>query len=553
MKTTGKKQQKIGRKVGYMVSIMMTVSTIIVVGLCVWMFYSLVMKQLEDKCVTGTNVLSYELSRIPDGEDKTAMLDNLKNHMGMEFTIFEGDTRAYTTITQNGQRAVGTKLSSNVANIVLQQGKSYVGTTNILGVKHLCSYMPVKNANGQVTGLIFSGISASNATSSVMLVIGLAALVALISIVVCILILAACLSRKISVPLKKITQMAHHIEQGNLGLENGKNITVDVISNDEIGELSQAFGSTMSRLRAYIGEITQLLSAIAGGDLTKDAKQEYIGDFASLKTSLESIKTKLNETLFRIAESSNQVATGSDQVAHSAQSLAHGAIEQASTLQELSSTITEISNNAQKTANIAEKAGEFVQQAGAQLNVSIEHVGELNVAMEQISGSSEEISKIIDTIENIAFQTNILALNAAIEAARAGTSGKGFAVVADEVRNLAIKSDEAAKATKQLIDSSLHAVHVGRDAAEKVSASLEQTGQTASGVTSMMSMVVQAVDSQTTAISQVTEGIDQISGVVQTNSASSEECASASEELSTQANVLQKLLGSFRISRNSHK
>lgn len=553
MKKTGKKRQRIGRKVGYMVSIMMTVSTIIVVGLCVWMFYSLVMKELEDKCITGTNVLSYELSRIPDEEDKTAMLDNLKSYMGMEFTIFEGDTRAYTTITQNGQRAVGTKLSGNVANIVLQQGQSYVGTTNILGVKHLCSYEPIKNANGQVTGLIFSGISAANASSSVTLVIGLAALVALIAIIVCILILAAYLSRKVSVPLKKITQIARHIEQGNLGLENKKNISVDIVSNDEIGELSQAFGSTILRLRAYIGEITELLSAIAGGDLSRDTQQEYIGDFASLKISLESIKKILNETLFRIADSSNQVAAGSNQVADSAQSLAHGATEQASAVQELSATITEISNNARKTAEIAEKAGELVQQASTQMNASIEHVRELNVAMSQISGSSEEISKIIDTIENIAFQTNILALNAAVEAARAGTAGKGFAVVADEVRNLAIKSDEAAKATKQLIDSSLHTVRVGRDAAEKVSMSLEQTSQTASGVTSMMSMVVQAVDNQTTAISQVTEGIDQISGVVQTNSASSEECASASEELSTQANVLQKLLGSFRISKDSHQ
>lgn len=552
MNKTGIKQRKIGRKVGYMVSIMMTISTIIVVGMCVWMFYSLVMKQLEDQCVTGTNILSYEMSRISDEEDKTAMLDNLKNYMGMEFTIFEGDTRAYTTITQNGQRAVGTKLSGNVADIVLQQGKSYVGTTDILGVKHLCSYVPIKNASGQVTGLIFSGVSAANAGSSVTLVIGLAALVGLIAIVVCIFILAACLSRHISVPLKKITEIARHIQQGNLGLKSGKNITVDVVSNDEIGELSHAFEATMSRLRAYICEITELLSSIAGGDLTRDTKQEYIGDFASIKTSLENIKTKLNETLFRIEESSNQVATGSGQVAHSAQSLAHGATEQASAVQELSATITEISENARKTANMAEQAGEFVQQAGAQLNVSIEHVRELNVAMEQISGSSEEISKIIDTIENIAFQTNILALNAAVEAARAGTAGKGFAVVADEVRNLAIKSDEAAKATKQLIDSSLHAVHVGMDATKKVSTSLEQTGQAASGVTSMMSMVVQAVDSQTTAISQVTEGIDQISEVVQTNSASSEECASASEELSTQANVLQKLLGSFRISKNSH-
>ena len=176
-----------------------------------------------------------------------------------------------------------------------------------------------------------------------------------------------------------------------------------------------------------------------------------------------------------------------------------------------------------------------------------DYVKQLNVAMQNISGSSEEISKIIATIENIAFQTNILALNAAVEAARAGSAGKGFAVVADEVRNLASKSDEAAKATKDLIENSITAVREGADVVGKVTESLEQTTVLASGVSKLMDQVTEAVESQTTAISQITEGIDQISAVVQTNSATSEECAAASEELSSQANIMHQLMAEFKV------
>ena len=222
-------------------------------------------------------------------------------------------------------------------------------------------------------------------------------------------------------------------------------------------------------------------------------------------------------------------------------------MEQASSVEELAATITDISNSAQTTASAAEEAGKYVNLAGAQLGVSVEHVQELNGAMEKISATSEEISKIISAIENIAFQTNILALNAAVEAARAGTAGKGFAVVADEVRNLASKSDEAAKATKELIESSITAVREGGEAVGKVTASLERTSELAGHVTSQMEIVVSAVENQTSAIKQVTMGVDQISNVVQTNSATAQESAAASEELSAEAASLKLLVEQFRL------
>ena len=548
---SGKKYRRIGQKVGNMVVIMQIVSVIFAVGMCTIMFRSLATGMLKERCTNGTNMLAYVLSQTDGSEDKNELLDELESRMGCQFTIFEGDTRAYTTVVQNGQRVVGTKLSDKLSNIVLQQGQSYVGRATILNEEYLCSYVPTRDADGKVDGLIFAGISSAEANRQILITIILSTIVSIAVIAVCILVMSSLLKKTVSYPLAEITQVADRLAHGDLGLTSGEDIQISVHSNDEVGTLGQIFDETIRRMRSYIGEISSVLDSISNGDLTNTAQQEYVGDFASIRRSLDGIGDRLNSTVGQIRESAEQVSAGSTQVSNSAQALAQGATQQASSVQELSATVNEIADNAKRTAQATREAGQFVDQAGAQLGISVEYVKQLNTAMEKISNSSEEISKIIAAIENIAFQTNILALNAAVEAARAGSAGKGFAVVADEVRNLANRSDEAAKATKDLIESSIAAVTEGSDVVSKVTQSLERTSESAGGVTAKMSIVVDAVENQTSAITQVTEGIDQISSVVQTNSATSEQSAAASEELSSQASLLKNLVSSFHLKRDA--
>ncbi len=543
----GQKTRRIGRKVGNLVAAMLGISITIVVALCVLMFYRLTMSMMQSQCTSGTNMLAYELSSYDGPEDKTALLDELKQQMGYEFTIFHGDERAYTTIQQDGKRAVGTRLSSDVAKIVLEQGQPYVGQAKILGETHLCSYVPTRDANGQVDGLIFAGLSMAEAASQINLTVVLSFLAGVVLIILGIMAVGAYIKRAVSRPLFRLTILARTLEQGDLGLNQHETMTVDIHSDDEIGLLAQSFDGTISRLRNYIGEISSVLESIAGGDLTPQITQEYIGDFASIRTSVNNIIQKLNTTIGQIVASSEHVANGADQMSTASQALNQGAMEQSGAVEGLEETMREVSGRIQQTAQNAQHAREQVGEMGRQLAESNQKMQEMITAMGEINDSSDAIGKIIKTIEDIAFQTNILALNAAVEAVRAGTAGKGFSVVADEVRNLASKSAEASRSTTSLIERSAAAVSQGTQIANITAEQLSGVVERANGIVGTINGIAADTQIQADAAGQIQTQVNQISSVVQTNSAAAEESAATSEELSNQAGVLKQLVRTFRL------
>ncbi len=349
--------------------------------------------------------------------------------------------------------------------------------------------------------------------------------------------------RGIKFPIFEIEKAASRMAQGDLDID------ISYTSKDELGVLSDQVRELIRKLQMIIDDENKFLAQMASGDFTVDStcETEYTGGFKPLLISFRAIAEKLNHTILQISESSAQVASGSDQVSSGAQALSQGATEQASSVEELAATINEISEKVKQNAENARQANHMAGVVGSEMQTSNQKMQEMMQAMNNISNCSDEIGKIIKTIEDIAFQTNILALNAAVEAARAGTAGKGFAVVADEVRNLAGKSAEASKNTSVLIENSLRAVENGTLIADETAQSLLQTVKGVEEVTNIISQISEASNNQAEAISQITMGIDQISSVVQTNSATAQESAAASEELSSQSQLMKDLVGRFRL------
>lgn len=369
-------------------------------------------------------------------------------------------------------------------------------------------------------------------------------LLAIAAIAVLSLLIILMIRRTVIRPVKSIDHVARRIADGQL------NESIDYQSSDEFGALAINFNQTVTRLREYvlyIDEISAVLNEIAHGNLNFHLTQAYTGEFEKVKSSLENIANSLNTTIGKINLAAYEVTGNSEHLSGGAQALSQGATEQASAIEELAATIAEVSEQIQKNAANAQKAKLQSIQVGDEISLSNGKMENMIGAITQISEKSGQIHKIIKTIEDIAFQTNILALNAAVEAARAGAAGKGFAVVADEVRNLASKSSEAAKNTTTLIEETVKAVENGTYIAGDTAKSMEVVVENTKVVTGLVEEIAHASDEQAGYIAQVSEGIMQISNVVQTNSATAQESAAASEELLGQAQMLKNLVGQFKL------
>jgi methyl-accepting chemotaxis protein len=393
-------------------------------------------------------------------------------------------------------------------------------------------------------------VSKSEVLSDLLTLTGMMVSVSAVAILIAVFLIIILVRRIIGNPVRELSGVAARIAEGELDQ------TIHHCSNDELGELADNFGLTVTRLRDYvdyINEVSEKLQDIARGNLAFTLSHEYVGEFAKIKESLEGISWALNDTLGQINMAAGQVAEGSGYVSDGAQTLSQGSMQQNDAVEQLAAHISEVSDGIQKTAQGAKKASQISQDVGRHILESNDKMQHMNEAIQKISSKSAEIHSIIKTIEDIAFQTNILALNAAVEAARAGTAGKGFAVVADEVRNLASKSSEAAKNTTALIAQTVEAVDEGTALAEDTAESMLKVVAQADEVNKLIEGIAEYSAMQAAATDEVIRGIDRISDVVQSNMTTAEKSAAASEELSGQANMLKDLVSKFRLNENAVK
>lgn len=385
--------------------------------------------------------------------------------------------------------------------------------------------------NNENTEKMASTIMTMQVITAICLVLALFCLISLVTYVL----------KNVLAPILYITRQVQPLQEGRLDL------ILDHKTNDELGDLSNTLEKAMELIRGYIWDLNRLMEQLADGNFDVKTAAPFIGDFRSIEESINALTSRLSTAIGSICQAQQKVTGNAEHLSSGAQSLAQGATEQASAVQELYATLDTLSRSAAENVKTAATAQKNAKQTGEQVTISGQQMEQMVAAMKDITEASQQIEKIIATIEDIAFQTNILALNAAVEAARAGAAGKGFAVVADEVRNLASKSDEAAKATKGLIENSVQATGRGSRIVSEVSATLNKTLELVMQSNTAIGEIVKAVESDAESIAQVTEGIGQISAVVQSNSASSEESAAVSAELFTQVQVMEGQTKRFKL------
>ncbi len=424
-----------------------------------------------------------------------SIVDGLKSLYGTDFTVFEGNIRVNTTITKDGQRQIGTTLSNEVAEIVINQGKAYTGEAEILGSQYICSYLSLNNSDGDVIGVLFAGQPLTEAQALMFDALKTALIISIFAVIVILIETTVYLTKVMANPLKKVVKAAEDISEGDL------NVSVKIKSNTEIGLLAKSFTDMAEKLRSLIR---------------------------------------------RVNESAVQITTASEEIASSSTALSQGAVEQAASVEQLSSSVDEIYTMTKSNSDMANNASKLSEKAKNKCVEGNTSMRELLTAMNDISLSSNRISKIIKVIDDIAFQTNILSLNAAVEAAQAGQYSKGFAVVADNVKQLASRSADAASEIAEMIEESNKISKNGSDMASVTAEKLSEVLDIINEMDSLIIKISGSSEEQTKGIAQINIGIGEISNVMQTNSAMSEESTASGIELSRQAKVLKEQVEAFK-------
>ena len=448
--------------------------------------------------------------------------------------VYSKDT---SEIGKNVNDLIGEEMGNKVKKIQ-EAGKEFEMTIN----GRYCAFVPMQM--GQNVWWIETSLAESEMNQARDQIAMVIVALEIISFVILVVLVMALISKAL-LPLQEMAKVAETMANGSL------DVAIQYDRKDEIGMMADSMKKMVERIRSIMGDLNDKLNSLADGNFRINHSKDglYIGDYVPLKVSVDTITDKLNDTLQNIYDSAMQVNTSSEQVAAGAQALAQGSTEQASSVEELSATMNEISDKVRETAEKGQRANEISKDSVASIELSNQKMEEMSNAMNEIIERSDAISKIIKTIDDIAFQTNILSLNAAIEAARAGQAGKGFAVVADEVGNLAKKSQEAARNTAVLIEQTIEAVQRGGKITEETAAAMNQVSESSEQIQGIIQEISAASEEQSKGITQITIGIDQISSVVQTNSATAEESAAASEELSGQANNMRDLVGRFQLKK----
>ena len=436
------------------------------------------------------------------------------------------------------QNIADVDVSSNVVNAVVNGQTQFLkykanGTTKYGNVTEV----------GSTGYVVISNMPSSEYFQRVYITLGVLALVFAVGIII-VMEKIRRTSAALSKPIAELDETAQKLAQGDL------DVTIDVLADNEIGELGESIGATVDRLKEYIvylDEASHALDQIAEGKLAIELKQEYVGEFQKLKVALLNISGSMNEVMHGISDSSQMVATSAGELAKAAQGLAEGSGTQAAAVEELVATASSVTEQVEESKADAKRSADETEKVTTMMEQSQEKMGEMMEAVRKIHETSEQVVGIIKTIEEIADQTNLLSLNASIEAARAGEAGKGFAVVADEIGKLALESSKAANMTRNLIGVSMEEINKGNDIAQGVMSSLKDAVDAVDKVNGMIQKTAESAADQAQSMEQIKVGIEEISQGIQDNSAIAEESSATSQELASQADVLNDMVQRFEL------